>query len=313
MIRFFKVRHIIFILLSAAAAFGAGSAAAQSAAKPIPVFVSILPQAYFVERIAGDRASVEVLIPPGKSPAAYSPTPTQISRLSKARVYFRIGVPFERALMPKIKNAAPNTLVVDTRKGVKLRTMEGRHDHEHERKHHHEGDMHGKDEMDYSEGKDPHIWLDPLLVKIQAKNICDALIKLDPAGKAEYEANLKEFTGDLDIIHGKISKVLEPIKGEEIFVFHPAFGYLCDSVGMKQKAIEIEGKSPKGRDLVEFIAKARREKVRVIFVQPQFDRNAAKKIAGAINGAVVSINPLARDYLANLENMADVIAKSMER
>jgi zinc transport system substrate-binding protein len=326
---------------------------------PMPVYVSISPQAFFVEQIGGDRVSVDVLIPPGKSPAVYSPTPAQMSGLAKAKVFFRIGVPFENALMPKIKTAAPNTLVVDTRQGVRLRTMTGHHHHEGEEEHHdmeehedegeehhhdadehhhdadehhhdadehhhdadehhhdadeHDGDHHGESLDDHARGKDPHIWLDPNLVKIQAKTICHALIDLDPQGKAFYKKNLAGFLDGLDSLDREIAEALKPVKGSTVFVFHPAYGYLCDAYGLKQLAVELEGKTPKGRELAQFIAKAKKDNVRVIFVQPQFDKNAAEKIAQSINGAVLSLNPLARDYFTNMKSMATAISQALSQ
>ena len=63
------------------------------------VFVSILPQKYFVEKIGGARVSVHVMVTPGKSPATYEPTPNQVVELGSADVFFTIGVPFENAFL----------------------------------------------------------------------------------------------------------------------------------------------------------------------------------------------------------------------
>ncbi|ACL03249.1 periplasmic solute binding protein [Desulfatibacillum aliphaticivorans] len=322
---------ILFRMLVFFCVLGLWAPGAFAGDAPMPVYVSISPQAFFVGQIGGDRVSVDVLIPPGKSPAVYSPTPAQMSGLAKAKVFFRIGVPFENALMPKIKTAAPNTLVVDTRQGIRLRTMSGHHHHEGEEEHHdmeehgdegeehrhdadeHDGDHHGESLDDHARGKDPHIWLDPNLVKIQAKTICHALIDLDPEGKAFYEANLEGFLKGLDGLDREIAEALKPVKGSTVFVFHPSYGYLCDAYGLKQLAVELEGKTPKGKELAQFIAKAKKDNVRVIFVQPQFDKNAAENIARSINGAVLSLNPLARDYFANMKSMATAISQALSQ
>ncbi len=261
----------------------------------LPVFVSILPQTFFVERIGGERVAVDVLLQPGKNPATYAPTPSQMSRLAKSKLFFRIGVPFEDALMPRIENVVRNLGIVDTRKGIVFRKMEGGHgQHNNER------------------GNDPHIWLSPLLVKKQAKTIFEALVDIDPSGKSEYLVNYKSFIGDLNRLDQKIRKALAPVRGGTLFVFHPAFGYFADAYGLKQMAVEIEGKAPKGKDLAVFIKKAKKAGVRVIFVQPHFDQTSARKIAAAIGGAVVSINPLARDYIVNLETMAAKVAATLK-
>ncbi len=254
---------------------------------PMTVFVSIEPQAYFVERIAGDRVAVEVLVPPGKSPAVYSPNPSQMARLSRAGIFFTIGVPFERSFMPKIRGTVQGLAIVDTTQGIALRQFAGG-------------------------GTDPHVWMNPVLVKRQAENICSALCRAIPESADVFRTNLGRFQADLDRLDQTIATALAPVTGENIFVFHPVFGYFADRYGLTQMAVEVEGKAPKGRELAGFINQARAAKARVIFVQPQFDTRTAGKIATAINGAVVPLDPLARDYLNNLVAMAQTIKKAFE-
>ncbi len=288
-----KHKKISYILIILIALIHAGFLyAADEEAKILSVFVSIQPQAYFVERIGGNRVLVEVLVLPGKSPATYAPTPAQMSRLANAEILFRIGVPFENKLIPKIQNNM-DVEIVDTRQGICLRNMKG---------HHH-------DNMDEHEveGKDPHTWLNPVLVKKQAETICKVLGQVDPLGKQEYRDNLKAFIEDLDRLDEKIRTALLPVKGQAFFVFHPSFGYFADAYNLEQVAVEVEGKAPKGKDLAALIKKAKKRNVRIVFVQPQFDRSAALKIASAINGAVVSLDPLAADYISNLESMANKV------
>jgi zinc transport system substrate-binding protein len=276
--------------------------AAEKLHQPIKVFVSILPQAYFVERIGGNRVSVDVLVAPGKSPATYAPTPGQMSRLAKAELFFRIGVPFEKVLIPKVEKSSKNIKIVDTRKGIKLRRVAG-------------GRHHGivEDNHQKAGGNDPHIWLSPVLVKRQAETICEALIQFDPERKSEYTSNLKDFTADLDILHRKISNTLAPLKGSTIFVFHPVFGYFVDEYGLRQIAVELEGKAPKGKDFSSFIKKARQQNVHVVFVQPQFDLRTARKIANAIDGVVVSVDPLDRDYISSLNRITEKVAEALKK
>ena len=285
-----------------------------SAKEVLKVQVSILPQKYFVERISGDLATVDVLLKPGKSPATYSPTPAQIKSLSQADLYFKIGVPFENGFLHKIESIEEDIRLVDCRKGIRLRQMQDQVDDHEEAGHikdqahmaeHHEGERH-----DHT-GKDPHIWMSPKLVKIQAHTILEALVALDPSNQRIYKNNYTAFIQDLDHLDTRLTQTLSPYKGENLFVFHSAFGYFTDAYGMHQIAVETMGKSPKGKDLTAIIKLAKKEKARVIFVQPQFDRNTAEKIASAIKGHVVSINPLAYDYLANMKIMAKTIDQNI--
>lgn len=302
-----------------------------NAEERLNVFVSIVPQKYFVEQITGDLVEVDVLVTPGKSPATYSPTPAQIRKLANADVYFRIGVPFENGFMHKIASIAPDTRVVDTRKGIVLRKMEA-HIHEHDHQDAHNQNHYGEEEhahpadkdQDHNEeagkdyghgdmdaGRDPHIWMDPVLVKQQAATMAEALGELAPENAARFQENYTLFARKLDQLHDRLKTLLAPLAGQNLFVFHPAFGYLAEAYGLHQIPVETMGRSPKGKELSAIIKLAKDENVRVIFVQPQFDQQAARKIAGAIDGAVVPIDPLAPVYLDNMVQMADTIADAL--
>lgn len=276
-----------------------GSAAG---ADRVTVFTSILPQEYFVERVGGDRIQVQALVTPGSSPATYEPTPRQMAALSEAEIFFRIGVPFENAFLPKIEGMAKGPRIVDTREGIALREMKAHHHHDEEP---HVGCDHG--------GTDPHIWLSPRLVKVQARTIADALIDIDPEGRAAYEKNLASFVEELDALDAHLVEALAPVKGKTFMVFHPAWGYFADAYGLDQTPVEIEGKEPSGRQLARVIEMAKGEGVRVIFVQPQFSTKSAERIAEAIDGAVVPIDPLARDYVANLERVAAATHEALQK
>ncbi len=266
----------------------------------ITAFVSILPQAYFLERVGGQHVTMEVLVGEGQSPATYEPSPQQMARLSSAKIYFAIGVPFEKNILKKIRQSRKELVVIETQKGVAYRYLEG---------HRHDQDAKGAE--GHHRIPDPHIWMDPNLVKVQATNIRDALCKLDPANARDYSRNLQSFISDLDQTDKRIRAALAPVKGKSMYVFHPAFGYFADSYGLRQIPIEIEGKEPGAKQLSGIIEKAKKDEVRVIFVQPQFSRKSAESIARAIGGAVVPINPLAGDYLANLDRMASSVEKGL--
>lgn len=267
----------------------------------INVSVSIQPQVYFLERIGGNKVRINLLVPPGKNPATFAPTPRQVAKLVKSRIFFTIGVPFENALLPKIRNIAKNTLIVETQKGIKKRRISAHHGHENEEEHHKEEGIEN----------DPHIWLNPLMVKIQAKTILQALIQHDPANAQYYRNNYHVFALELDQVHLNLKKTLAPLKSKTIYVFHPSFGYFTDLYQLNQEAIEVEGKRPKIKALAKFIKNAKKENIKVIFVQPQFDRNTAQKIAAAIKGTVVTLDPMAKNYIYNLELMAGKIKEAL--
>lgn len=287
------------LIILALAALPACRSDAPTPPRPtkLPVTVAILPQAFFVERIGGDYVDVQVLVGPGQSPHVFEPTPKQMSRLAESRVYFEIGLPFEARLLAKLEETVKGLNVVDTREGIQLRKME---EWEAEGGEHHDDDHAGS--------ADPHVWLSPRLAKVQVRTISRGLCAVDPSHAADYERNLKALEKDLDDVDQRIAAVLAPFRGQEFFVFHPAFGYFAEAYGLKQVAVETGGKQPGPKQLSELIEKARNSGVKLIFVQRQFSTTSAQAVAQAIGGAVAPMDDLAKDYLVNLEDMAKKIA-----
>lgn len=293
-----RIPHACFILLLLLGC----AAKPQDRAGKLNVFVSILPQAAFVEAVGGEHVSAEVLVESGRSPATFDPSPKLLARLGEAAVYFRVGVPFEESFIAKVRSTYPDMKIVDTREGIELRDIEGHDDH----------DCTGCG-GDHGGGKDPHVWLDPMWVKKQVDLICETLCEIDPGNEAAYRENAKAFKADLDEVHQKIETALAPVKGRELFVFHPAFGYFADRYGLRQVAVETGGKEPGPKQLAALIDAAKKADAKVIFVQSQFSKTSAQAVADAVGAAVVPMDPLARDYLANLERMADAVAGGLTR
>jgi zinc transport system substrate-binding protein len=295
---------VIAILLVFVAWWAGVPAHAQNKpAGKVKAFVSILPAAYFVERVGGPNVEVSVLVGPGQDPHTFEPTPKLMAKLANAQVLFKMGFPFEETLIKKVGSSFKNVEVVDLQQGIKLRAMTEEESEAEEAEHGHgEAEEHGHE---HEAGEmDQHSWLDPQLAKVQAKTIADTLIRLDPSRKDQYEKNLEGFQADLDAIHEQLKKALAPVKGKSFFVFHPAYGYFGDAYGLKQVPVQIGGKEPTARQLARLIELAKEDGVRIIFVQPQFSKKSAEALAKSIDGAVVPLDDLAPDYLKNLQEMA---------
>lgn len=264
---------------------------------PLQVTVSILPQVYFVRQIAGDLAQVSVMVLPGAGPATYEPKPDQMVALTSSQIYFAIGVPFETVWLPKIQAANPAMRIVRTQEGISKIPM-AHHHHEHAAQKTHNG----------QEILDPHIWLDPNLVKIQARHIKEALCVADPAHAHVFTQNFDRFTIALDQLNQNITSLFGPAaKGKHFVVFHPAWGYFARAYGLIQLPVEMEGKSPSPRELAGLIDMARAKKIHTIFAQPQFSQQSASVIARGIEGTVVRLDPLASDWADNLLSAAGII------
>jgi zinc transport system substrate-binding protein len=260
--------------------------------------VSVPPQAYFVERIGGERVEVTTLIPPGYSHVDYPLTPRQVVALSRARLYVAVGHPafeFERARIWPLLPDLPDLKVVDMSQGMRLLEGEG------------EGSEHGH----HHEGGDPHVWVAPDTVAVAARNIAEALVEIDPAHAAEYRANLARFETDIEGLDRSIHAQLGPDRGESFMVFHPTWGYFAHEYGLRQVAIEAEGKEPSALRLIQLIEAAKEHGVKVIFVQAGFPRKSAQVIADAVGGRVVVADPQEHDWLDNLRRVTRELSEAI--
>lgn len=289
--------------ISALALVGAALMTQAQAAEPLGVYVSILPQKQIVQRIGGEAVKVDVLVLPGQSPATYEPNPQQMVALSRAQLYFRIGVPFENTWMSKIQQAYPSLKLVDTRQGIALLPID-RHDH---------ATQPGGQTAATSEKRlDPHIWTSPPLVKQQAANIRDALVAMRPTEKARFDAGYERYITELDVLDMELRQLLSDKVQRRFMVFHPAWGYLADAYRLQQMPIEIEGKEPSPQALARIIDRAKAEGIRVIFVQKQFSRTAAEQVARAIGGEVVAIDPLAEHFVGNMHDVGQALVRGLQ-
>jgi len=275
------------------------------------MFVSIVPQKYFVQQIGKNKVDVKIMVKPGASPATYEPKPRQMAELSKAKLYFAIGVPFENAWLKKISASNSDMKLIHTDHGIEKIAMAEHHhkgDEHHDEKHeedHHDEKGH-KDEEDHDHtGLDPHIWTAPALVKIQAGTILKALQKAAPQYKNEFLANYNSFIAQIDALDKELKQILAGKSGMQFIVFHPSWGYFAQAYGLKQIPIEIEGKNPKPAQLKELIKHAKKDGIKVVFVQPQFSTKSAKLIASEIGGQVAFADPLAEDWMENLRMIAE--------
>ncbi|MEE4113921.1 MAG: zinc ABC transporter substrate-binding protein [Desulfobacteraceae bacterium] len=274
----------------------------------LPVFVSILPQQYFVQQIGGDHVDVQVMVSPGASPATYEPRPRQMTALADARLYFAIGVAFETVWLDKIMAANPTMTLVRTDAGIQKIPMATHH---HGEEAHHEGEEnHGESSHDGI--LDPHIWLSPPLVRQQAGTILTALTAADPSRSKDYASNYRRFVAAIDDLDRDLKTLFSGQEGLPFMVFHPAWGYFAQAYGLEQVPIEIEGKDPKPAQLQVMIENARTEGIRVVFVQPQFSVKRAELVAREIGGQVAVADPLALDWLTNLRAVADKFKAALQ-
>jgi zinc transport system substrate-binding protein len=280
-----KKRLLLLFLLFSSVAF----------AKPI-IIVSILPQKTFVQKIAKDMVDLTLMVEPGNSPHSYEPKSSQMVAISKADVYFSIGVEFEHVWLQKFKSQNEKLHFVDISKNIsKLETQEDSHSHADEHKH---------------EGEDPHTWTSPKNVAIMAEVIYKTLSELDPKNTTAYKTNLDIFLKEIEDTDAKIKEILKDLSPKSKFmVFHPSWGYFAREYNLLQIAVEADGKEPKPKEMIHIINEAKEQKVRVIFSQPEFSDKSAQIIAKEVGISVKKISPLNPNWSQNLIELAKSIAQ----
>lgn len=271
--------------------------------EPLRVFASVLPIKTFIEKIGGEHVDVRAMVRPGFNPHTYDPSPQQISALARTALYVRTGVPFEKAWMKRIRAANTDMHVLDVRDGLTLRGVQAHGHEEHD-------DHEAHDE--HANEQDPHVWTSPLLVAKMLGSIRDRLSELDPGNAADYARNHDVFLAEIMALDHDLQELLEPLSNRKFMVFHPAWGYFADRYQLIQVPIEHQGKEPGARRITTLIEQARHDKIRVIFVQPQFDKRQAARVAQAIDGAVIAVDPLAADYSENLRRVGHEFAQVLK-
>lgn len=271
------------VLLALVMLLTAGCTGPDPAGRPT-VAVSVLPQAWFVERLAEERVEVEVMVPPGASPVTYEPTVEQMRAMSRAIVYVKVGHPsfsFEAAWLDDLLAARPGVRVVDGSAGVTVR----------------EGD--------------PHVWLSPTAARAMARGLAEALTEALPEAAGEIRARLEALEAEIDAVERDLEARLGPLRGGRFYVFHPAWGYLARDYGLSQVAIEERGREPSPRRLQEILERARADGVEIILVQPQFSRQQVETLAEDLGARLELADPLAGDWATNLREVAALLAEAV--
>ena len=279
------MRRFLFWMI-ACILFLSGAPGVCATAGGIPIAVSILPQAYFVERVAGMRARVHVMVPKGASPETYEPTPQQLVALSDSQLYVKVGapgLPFEEKYLKAALGQNRKIRVVNMSDG-----------------------------MTYREG-DPHVWTSPTAVRLAAQNIERALTAEDPAHGDDYRKNLRSFLFDIDATDREIKRMVAEKKGSAFMVYHPAWGYFAEEYGLVQLAVEEEGKPVNAAHIRRMVDLAREKGINAILVQKGFDAKSARAIARDIGGEAVEIDPLERDWLGGMKTFTAVLEKVLRR
>jgi zinc transport system substrate-binding protein len=289
----FRNKLILFILLSAFTLVSCHQKPAES--KKMQLTVSIIPQEYLVKLIAGNKCDIQVMLPSGSNHETYEPAPRDMEKIYSSKLYLAIGaLDFELSWLDRFKAANPSMKVINTSEGIQ---MLGGHNHGNEEGHN-----------PLNRGIDPHTWLSPACMKIQAANICKALSASDTANAPFYKKNLDKFIHLADSVDRKIREKLAGTTVKSILIFHPALAYFCRDYNLTQISIEQDGKEPSPSYISEIITNAKEKGIKSIFISKEFDTRNAEAIANEIKGKVVVFDPMAENWAENMIHLADLIA-----
>ncbi len=256
-------------------------------ASEISIVVTIHPLALLLEEIAGERATVHVLVPPGASPHGFEPKPSDLVRVAGADAFLNLGGGlddwagrlFATAGNREHQGNAPSLL-----------GLLGHDDDESGAAHRHEHSAHHDD--------DPHIWLDPIGVRDQIVPALAAfLVQLDPAGEAHYRERAASFRSSLGELDREVRSLLgadAPHYPRHYVAFHNAWRHFAERYGLEEIAVvqEAAGEEPTPRELGNLVREARAARLRAILVEPQLDPRLAETLSSEFGGTTVLVDPL---------------------
>ncbi len=258
------------------------------------ITVSIAPYKYFVEAIAGNDFIVNVMVPAGSDPHIYEPFPEQISNLRKSVGYISNGyIGFEMNWLDRFYET--NRHMKKLSLGDNIDPIEGEH--------HHEGD--------HVEGADPHYWVSPVCALIMADDVKEFLSQLNPPERAKYETNYQTFLLKIQDLDKTARVLFDSVKQKSIMIYHPNLAYLARDYGLTEISVEYEGKEPSPSRLRELIDLARRDNLRTIFIQREYDTKNARAIADEIGAKLIIIDPLSADWLTSTTDIINSLHESM--
>lgn len=263
------------------------------------ISVTIEPQRYFAEQIAGNKFTINCVVPYGQNPEAYDPTPQQMVQISKSKAYLQIGnIGFEQAWMENFKQNNKDVRFFDLTEGFNLiANPEEDGKCNHEEGHHH---RHGE--------TDPHIWSSVTGARTIAWNTLNALIELDKDNSSYYWENYNKMVEEIDQTAKTLSGLLKPVLSRAFIIYHPALTYFAEEFCLTQLCIEMDGKEPSPTQLKELVDTAKDYNVQVVFIQQEFDKKNAEMIAKETHCKLITINPLAYDWSKEMIHIAKSLA-----
>lgn len=265
-----------------------------SASESLPhVLVSVSPHKFFVNKVAGDTVTIDLMVPAGASAHTFEPTPKQMIAASQAELWFCVGESFEARASRALMAHNSKLKLIDLRQDVDMITTDPQS---------------GACCRCHANSQDLHIWLSARQAIIQAETIRKALSQQYPQHAELYQTNFDAFKKELEELDHEITDILKSTKNRIIMVSHPAYAYFCRDYQLKQLSIEIEGKDPAPQQLNTILNQARAAHIKKVFIQPQYSSKGAKLFAKELGAEVITLNPYSEDYITSMLEIAHQFA-----
>jgi zinc transport system substrate-binding protein len=262
--------------------FGVGLISLYAKELPLKIVATFLPIYSHTKNIAGDHAEVEMLLSQDTGPHDFQIKPSDVAKIAKADLLIINGAGLEEWLGELISKAGNKKIVVvDASKDIPLITAEELKWNE---------DAHIENGSNHEDGgKNPHVWLDPVLAIKQAETIYEALSKADSVNQNFYRENLNKYVTELKKLDEEYQNILGPVKEKNLITFHDAFPYLTQRYHIKNLGY-IEGfpeKEPRPSELKRLIEMINKYRVKIIFAEvgyaPQILNSIAKQTGAKVS------------------------------
>ncbi len=264
------------------------SAAGFADEKPI-VLTTIAPYTYLVDRLAEGAVTVQTLVPPNANAHLFEPSPKDVEKLEKAKLWLRVGEGFETRLLAALKGHASDLQIIELWSTLPL--IRNAH-------------------STCSSGFDRHLWVSPRMLRRQVPLIASALKLLTPLHAAAIDERMHRLMEELEAKDKAFACALSAKKGQTLLTAHPSFSYFCRDYDLLQLSIEAEGKDPLPKHLDALLAKSKKGVIPRLFIQPQFPARGAKQVAENLKLQIYTIDPYAYNFLSNLDAFVQTLKEA---
>lgn len=274
---------------------------AKQAAAPakVQVVASFDAMAEFARAVGGDKVDVITTTPAGTEPHDFEPKAADMVTLSQAQVFIYNGLGMEAWADKAVASANnPKLTVVKASEGASAI------------------DLTDPAEIKEHGQYDPHLWVSLSGAELEAKNIADALSKVDAANAAVYAANLKTFVDQLEALKAEYQAKFQAAKSKSFVTGHAAFAYLCRDFGLEQNSVEdtfAEGE-PTAKALADLVTYCRKNNIKTIFVEDMVSPAISKTVAAELGGTFETIHTIEgpEDGMSYLDRQKDNLAKILK-